>query len=88
MTLPNLKPTIYKLFFNETPKLPSRYLDPEGHPFYWLTGRFVNEEPDADDTDEYWLGNEFISVVPARADQTDIEAVKRSRRLYDSDREL
>ncbi len=66
----------------------SRYLDPEGHPFYWLTGRFVNEEPDADDTDEYWLGNEFISVVPARADQTDIEAVKRSRRLYDSDREL
>ena len=22
MTLPNLKPTIYKLFFNETPKLP------------------------------------------------------------------
>lgn len=25
MTLPNLKPIIYKLFFNETPKLPGYY---------------------------------------------------------------
>lgn len=63
----------------------SRYLDPQGNPFYWLTGRFVNEEPDADDTDEYWLGNEYISIVPARADQTDNDLVRQMRRRYDSD---
>lgn len=65
----------------------SRYLDPQGNPFYWLTGRFVNEEPDADDTDEYWLNNEYISLVPARADQTDSEAIRHMRHRYDSDAE-
>lgn len=53
-----------------------RYLDPLGVPFYWLTGHFVNEEPEADDTDEYWLNRRFISVVPVTADQTDREAIK------------
>jgi 5'-nucleotidase len=47
-----------------------RYLDPQGKPFYWLTGRFVNEEPDAIDTDEYWLGRNYISVVPVTPEQT------------------
>lgn len=47
-----------------------RYDDPTGNPFYMLTGRFVNSEPEATDTDEYWLGNDYISVVPVAADMT------------------
>lgn len=47
-----------------------RYLDPSGVPFYWLTGRFVNEEEGATDTDEYWLSQGYISVVPVTPDQT------------------
>lgn len=47
-----------------------RYLDPHGRPFYLLTGRFINEEPDAPDTDEYWLSQNYISVVPVTPDQT------------------
>lgn len=52
-----------------------RYLDPSGHPFYWLTGRFINEEPQATDTDEYWLQQGYISVVPVTPDQTASKAV-------------
>lgn len=52
-----------------------RYLDPQGSPFYWLTGRFKNAEPEATDTDEYWLANGFISVVPTRVDQSDTESI-------------
>lgn len=48
----------------------ARYVDPNGKPFYWLTGRFVNEEPDATDTDEYWLSQGYASVVPIDIDQT------------------
>ncbi len=51
-----------------------RYLDPMGSPFYWLTGRFVNEEPDATDTDEYWLAQSYASVVPVAPDQTALSA--------------
>lgn len=47
-----------------------RYTDPSGNPFYWLTGRFVNEETGATDTDEYWLGQNYISLVPVTPDQT------------------
>lgn len=47
-----------------------RYMDPTGSPFYMLTGRFVNREPDADDTDEYWLKRNYISVVPVLSDMS------------------
>ncbi len=47
-----------------------KYLDPHGKPFYWLTGKFKNLEPDNPDTDEYWLNRHYASIVPVRADQT------------------
>lgn len=44
--------------------------DPHGRPFYWLTGRQVNEEPDATDTDLYWLARNYATLVACRADQS------------------
>lgn len=61
-----------------------RYLDPQGNPFYWLTGRFVNEEPEATDTDEYWLGCQYISIVPVTPDQTATSAIKETSHRFDS----
>lgn len=46
------------------------YSTPHGTPFYWLTGTFVNLEPDCDETDEYWLGRGYGSIVPIRPEQT------------------
>lgn len=40
------------------------YTDPWGKKFYWLTGKYVNLEPDNDKTDEWALGHGIISVVP------------------------
>jgi len=59
-----------------------RYIDPVGSPFYWLTGRFVNEEPQATDTDEYWLGQNFISIVPVSPDQTLFKAMPQVSRMF------
>lgn len=44
--------------------------DPHGKPFYWLTGRQINEEPDSTDTDLYWLDRDYATLVPCRADQS------------------
>lgn len=52
-----------------------RYLDPMGNPFYMLCGRFVNEEPEAEDTDEYWLARRYVTIVPVAADQTAHSAI-------------
>ena len=46
------------------------YATPHGTPFYWLTGKFHNMEPDNPETDEYWLARQYGSIVPIRPDQT------------------
>lgn len=45
-------------------------IDPIGRPYYWLTGYFDNAEPDAPDTDEYWLARNYASVVPVTPDRS------------------
>jgi 5'-nucleotidase len=44
--------------------------DPMGKTYYWLTGFFQNHEPDAADTDEWALTNNYVSVVPVTVDMT------------------
>lgn len=58
-----------------------RYEDPMGRTFYMLTGRFINEEPDADDTDEYWLDRGYISAVPVTPEMTATGAITSVKTL-------
>lgn len=51
------------------------YVDPHGKPFYWLTGKIVNEEAGSPETDLYWLDHNFASVVPATVDQNAYGAI-------------
>ena len=44
--------------------------DPMGKTYYWLTGMFQNQEPEAIDTDEWALNNGYVSVVPVSVDMT------------------
>lgn len=59
------------------------YTDPHGRPFFLLTGRFVDEEPDATDTDEYWLKKGYISVVPVLTDMTAVGEIGAISPIYD-----
>lgn len=40
---------------------------------FWLTGRFENDEPQAQDTDEWALANGYASIVPVKTDITAYE---------------
>lgn len=51
--------------------------DPYGRDYYWLTGSFVNFEPESTDTDEWALANGYISVVPTQADLTSHDTLTR-----------
>jgi len=44
--------------------------DPMGKTYYWLTGVFMNHEPESTDTDEWALANNYVSVVPVSVDMT------------------
>ena len=44
--------------------------DPRGKDYFWLTGDFCNAEPEAEDTDEWALKHNYISIVPVSVDLT------------------
>lgn len=46
-------------------------ISPHGNDYFWLTGYFVNLEPDNMDTDEWALANGYVSIVPTRIDTTE-----------------
>lgn len=48
--------------------------DPQGRPYWWLTGKFVCDNP-PEGSDEWALANGYVSVVPIQPDFTDYEAI-------------
>ncbi len=55
--------------------------DPLGRPYYWLTGKFKNMEPEKTDTDIWALDNGYISVVPSFHDLTNHSGIKELNTL-------
>jgi len=47
-----------------------RRVDPHGDEYFWLSGYFNNNEPEATDTDEWALNNGYVAVVPIQPDMT------------------
>lgn len=43
--------------------------DPRGREYYWLTGEFKNLDP-GEDTDEFAIANNYLSIVPVQYDLT------------------
>ncbi|MBX9851545.1 MAG: 5'/3'-nucleotidase SurE, partial [Cytophagaceae bacterium] len=44
-------------------------LDPHGRRYFWMNGSFANHD-NAEDTDEWALANNYVSVVPCAYDMT------------------
>jgi len=49
--------------------------NPLGQEYYWLTGKFVNKDQ-GEDTDEWALNNNYISIVPVEFDLTAHHAIQ------------
>ena len=50
--------------------------DPHGGTYYWLTGAFKNFEPEATDTDEWALDNNYVAIVPSQIDTTSYQELE------------
>ena len=53
---------------------------PQGKQYYWLSGKFVNEDK-GQDTDEWALENGYISLVPVQFDLTAHHAIQKLNSL-------
>ena len=49
--------------------------DPFGNKYYWLTGSFGSKEKD-ENSDIYYLENNYITIVPTQFDMTCYESIK------------
>lgn len=50
--------------------------NPMGREYYWLAGKFVNED-NGQDTDEWALANGYVSIVPVQFDLTAHHAIQK-----------
>ncbi|TDB66985.1 5'/3'-nucleotidase SurE [Arundinibacter roseus] len=50
--------------------------DPYGRGYLWMSGDFVNFDHDKEDTDEWALANNYVSVVPCQYDLTSYPALE------------
>lgn len=52
----------------------AKRIDPQGRPYWWLTGKFVCDNP-PQGSDEWALAHGYVSVVPVHQDHTKHDAI-------------
>ena len=50
---------------------------PRGYDYHWMVGSYVNDEPDADDTDNWALNHGYVAITPTRIDVTHYKAMEQ-----------
>ena len=53
----------------------SRCRHPRGYDYFWMVGNYRNEEPEAEDTDNWALNHGYVAITPTRMDVTAYEAM-------------
>ncbi len=48
---------------------------PRGYDYFWMIGHYTNDEPDADDTDNWALRHGYVAITPTRVDVTAYEMI-------------
>jgi 5'-nucleotidase len=62
-------------------------IDPHNRKYYWMTGSFVNPDK-GDDTDEWALANNYVSVVPCQFDMTAHHAIAQMNNEWNLEPEV
>lgn len=52
---------------------------PSGYDYFWMTGEYTNDEPQAEDTDNWALTHGYVSITPTQTDVTSYEMIERMK---------
>ena len=55
----------------------SRCHHPRGYDYWWMVGHYRNDEPEADDTDNWALTHGYVAITPTQIDLTAYQAIDR-----------
>ena len=48
---------------------------PRGYDYWWMVGRYINDEPEAEDTDRWALDHGYVAITPTQIDLTAHSAI-------------
>jgi 5'-nucleotidase len=48
---------------------------PRGYDYWWMMGKYTNDEPEADDTDNWALSHGYVAITPTTIDLTAYQAI-------------
>ena len=54
---------------------------PRGYDYFWLVGQYTNDEPEADDTDNWALRHGYVAITPTTIDVTAYGMVEKIEKL-------
>lgn len=57
---------------------------PRGYDYWWMVGHYTNDEPQAEDTDNWALTHGYVAITPTRIDVTAYEAMEKIKKLCDT----
>ena len=52
---------------------------PRGYDYWWMVGRYNNDEPEAEDTDNWALRHGYIAITPTKIDITSYEMIEQMK---------
>lgn len=55
---------------------------PRGYDYYWMVGHYQNDEPEAEDTDNWALSHGYIAITPTRMDVTAYGAMEQLEGVF------
>lgn len=57
----------------------AKFHHPRGYDYFWMTGHYTNDEPQADDTDNWALTHGYVAITPTRMDVTSYEMIEKMK---------
>lgn len=58
---------------------------PRGYDYFWMTGKYRNDEPEATDTDNWALTHGYVAITPTRTDVTDYDFINNCRTYFEEE---
>ena len=52
---------------------------PRGYDYWWMVGTYYNDEPDAEDTDNWALRHGYVTITPTQMDVTAYQMIKKMK---------
>lgn len=53
---------------------------PRGYDYYWMVGEYKNDEPDAEDSDQWALNHGYVAITPTKMDVTAYEYIEEMKK--------